>query len=148
MVDPHEARRRAWRHLVSAVKLPIVRLGVNRISMVEGHELSVLRGGIKTIRRCLPMMLIEIEERHKQNAIRDVQEFLAEIDYEGYFLLNSSLTTMNRFNLKRHQNVANIGGWKTNWTRYEVYVNNFFFIPAGGRSRLEAAVRDVKDLLS
>src|SRR6516162_4208362 len=36
MADPHEARRRqAWRHLVSAVKLPVVDLGVNRISIVQ-----------------------------------------------------------------------------------------------------------------
>jgi FkbM family methyltransferase len=115
---------------------------------VEGHELSVLRGGIETIRRCSPMMLIEIEERHKRNAIRDIQEFLLEIDYEGYFLLNRSLNPIRQFDVKVHQNVANIGGWKTQWKRYGVYVNNFFFIPAGGRSRLEAAVRDAKSSLS
>src|SRR6202043_1540746 len=37
--DPRGARqRRAWRHLVSAAKLPIVCLGVNRISMVQIAE--------------------------------------------------------------------------------------------------------------
>ena len=42
MVDPREARRRwAWRHLVSAVKLPIVGLGVNRISMDLNDEGNV-----------------------------------------------------------------------------------------------------------
>lgn len=115
---------------------------------VEGHELSVLRGAIQTIRRCSPSILIEIEERHKQNAIRDVQEFFFKINYKGYFLLNRSLLPIRQFDLKRHQNVDNIGGWKRNWKRYGVYVNNFFFIPAGGRSRLEAAVRDVKCSLS
>jgi FkbM family methyltransferase len=115
---------------------------------VEGHEVSVLRGGIETIRRCLPMMLIEIEERHRQNSIHDVQNFLSEIGYEGYFLLNRSVTPINYFDLKRHQDVDHIGGWKTNWKRYGVYINNFFFVPVGSRSRLEVAVRDVRSRLS
>jgi len=115
---------------------------------VEGHELSVLRGGIETIRRCLPMMLIEMEERHKRNAIRDVQELFSDLGYEGYFLLNRNLMSINCFDLKRHQNVDHIGGWKTNWKRFGVYVNNFFFVPAEARLRLEAAVRDVRGSLS
>jgi FkbM family methyltransferase len=146
--DPDGSRR-------SEITVPIRRLDDYHLESVgfikidvEGHELSVLQGGIDTIRRCLPKMLIEIEERHKQNSIRDVQEFLSTIGYEGYFLLNRGLTPISRFDFKRHQDVANIGGWKTNWKRYGVYINNFFFVPVGSRSRLEAAVRDVRSRLS
>ncbi|MGC1885347.1 MAG: hypothetical protein WA709_04500, partial [Stellaceae bacterium] len=41
--DPRWARqRRAWRHLVSAAKLPMVCLGVNRISMLSSIGLVSL----------------------------------------------------------------------------------------------------------
>ncbi len=115
---------------------------------VEGHELSVLRGGLATIRRCLPMLLIEIEERHRPNAIHDVNELLLNLGYETYFILNKNLMDLSSFDLIQHQNVEHIGGWKTNWRRSGVYVNNFFFVPAGGRSRLEAAVNSVRMHLS
>jgi FkbM family methyltransferase len=109
---------------------------------VEGHELSVLRGGSETIRRCLPTILIEIEERHKPNSICDVTEFLGRLGYEGYFILNRNLVSMKYFDKSKYQDSKNIGGWKTNWKRSGIYVNNFFFVQSGVRSRLEAAVRD------
>lgn len=109
---------------------------------VEGHELSVLRGGSATVRRCLPTMLIEIEERHKPQSVSEVSEFLSGLGYEGYFILNRNLVSMKYFDKIKHQDSRNIGGWKTNWRRSGVYVNNFFFVPASLRSRLEAAVRD------
>src|SRR5205807_994865 len=43
--DPRGARqRRAWRHLVSAAKLPMVCLGVNRISMIGTFHIKVSGG--------------------------------------------------------------------------------------------------------
>jgi FkbM family methyltransferase len=114
---------------------------------VEGHELSVLRGGSETIRRCLPTMLIEIEERHKPNSLRDVSEFLSLHGYVGYFILNRTLVSMKYFDKVKYQNCANIGGWKTNWKRSGVYVNNFFFVPSGSSPSLEAAFATVKDSL-
>jgi FkbM family methyltransferase len=58
---------------------------------VEGHELSVLRGASNTIERHRPLMLIEIEDRHKPNAICNAHNFLGNLGYEGYFLLNKKL---------------------------------------------------------
>jgi FkbM family methyltransferase len=107
---------------------------------VEGHELSVLRGGCETIRRCRPIILIEIEERHKPNAIHDVSEFLGGFGYEGYFILDRNLVSMDYFDRSKHQDSRNIGGWRTNWKKSGIYVNNFFFVPSGVKTRLEAAV--------
>jgi FkbM family methyltransferase len=115
---------------------------------VEGHELAVLRGGSATIERCRPILLIEIEERHKPNGIHDVYEFLVNLGYEGYFILDKNLMGLSSFDLIRHQNVEHIGGWKTNWRRFGVYVNNFFFVPRGGGPQLEAAVNSVRSHLS
>jgi FkbM family methyltransferase len=115
---------------------------------VEGHELAVLRGGSATLRRCLPTILVEIEERHKPNSIIDVNEFLTGLGYEGYFILNQGLTSIAEFDVSKYQNVEHIGNWKTNWRRSGVYVNNFFFVPADEKSRLKAVVSKVKDKLS
>jgi FkbM family methyltransferase len=115
---------------------------------VEGHEAAVLRGALQTIRRCLPIILIEIEERHKPDAVRDAHKFFLDLKYEGYFLLDRNLVPIGCFDTAKHQNVAHIGGWKTNWTRSGVYVNNFFFVPAGASRRLEAAVYSVRSKLS
>jgi FkbM family methyltransferase len=114
---------------------------------VEGHDLSELRGGSETIRRCLPIILVEIEERHKPNSIRDVSEFLGGLGYEGYFILDRNLVSMKYFDKSKYQDSRNIGGWKTNWKRSGVYVNNFFFAPLGVKTRLEAAVGRARDSL-
>jgi hypothetical protein len=114
---------------------------------VEGHELSILRGGEGTIGRCRPIMLIEMEDRHKPNSVRDVCKFLDELGYEGYFILDKELLSVSLFDKDRYQNSKNIGGWKSKWNRSGVYVNNFFFVPSEDRIRLENEVARAKDRL-
>jgi FkbM family methyltransferase len=97
---------------------------------VEGHELAVLRGAEKTIRASMPNLLIEIEDRHRPNALQDVPEFLANFGYEGYFILDGQLKPLATFDPNTYQNPNNIGGWKDGWVRKGIYVNNFIFIPA------------------
>lgn len=106
---------------------------------VEGHELAVLNGGIKTIQRCLPMILIEIEDRHKPNNLKEVDAFLRSIGYEGYFILDRQLNSLDIFDPTIHQDPANVGGWKGGWKKSGIYVNNFIFAPSGSKSRLKAA---------
>jgi hypothetical protein len=53
---------------------------------VEGHELEVLRGGIETLRRHRPNLLIEIEQRHSPVPIFHTLDFLASLGYAGEFL--------------------------------------------------------------
>lgn len=49
---------------------------------VEGHELSVLRGAEHAILRYHPTLLIEIEDRHRSNAVASVSSWLSERGYE------------------------------------------------------------------
>jgi FkbM family methyltransferase len=107
---------------------------------VEGHELAVLRGGLATIRRCFPTLLIEIEDRHKPNACKEVFDFLSALGYEGYFIQNKQLVSVSDFDSNAHQNPSNIGGWQSGWKKFGVYINNFFFLPSGSRQRLQAAL--------
>ncbi len=115
---------------------------------VEGHELAVLHGALETIRRCLPTLLIEIENRHKSNAVKEVCDLLEAIGYDGYFILDRRLISVSNFDLNVHQNPKNISGWKSGWKKSGVYVNNFIFVPSGLVPRLEAAVDKIKDRLS
>lgn len=52
---------------------------------VEGAEQEVLRGSLETLRRCRPVLSIEIEERHRPGSIRAVPALLRPLGYEGYF---------------------------------------------------------------
>lgn len=86
---------------------------------VEGYELSVLEGSVKTISENKPSLLIEIEERHISGGISRVEQFLAAYGYNGYFFENGQLHPLEQFDLKKHQSVQNIG---------RQYINNFIFL--------------------
>jgi FkbM family methyltransferase len=97
---------------------------------VEGHELAVLKGGAQTIRQNQPSLLIEIEERHSENAVGEVIEFITALGYSGFFLQGQQARPVSEFDPARHQDSRNIGGWKSHWRRTGVYINNFIFVPS------------------
>jgi len=51
---------------------------------VEGHELEVLKGARETLARCLPAMLIEVEERHCAGNLEAVPAWLTQFGYRSY----------------------------------------------------------------
>jgi FkbM family methyltransferase len=109
---------------------------------VEGHELAVLHGGLQTIRRYRPNILVEVEERHKPNSIQTVRQFFASLQYHGYFLLEHDFIPIEMFEVGKYQDPANIGGWRTNWQRFGVYINNFIFWPEENTPRVETALKN------
>lgn len=50
---------------------------------VEGHELEVLKGARNTLLRERPVLLLEIEERHRRDAVASVESFLSACGYSG-----------------------------------------------------------------
>ena len=60
---------------------------------VNNHELSFLRGGLQTIRRCKPAMLIEILADPDQAGMPAAQvfELLAQENYQGYWFDGEAL---------------------------------------------------------
>lgn len=106
---------------------------------VEGHELAVLRGASATLEKNRPTLLIEAEERHRKNAVADIASFLKPIGYDGYYLLDGQLHSMEEFDKESLQDDRNIGGWKEGWALRGTYVNSFLFVPS---QDAELAIRD------
>lgn len=74
------------------VTVPLRRLdefGLDDLTAVkldaEGAEYEVLRGGAVTLRRCRPILSIEIEERHRVGSTWAVPAFLDALGYDGFW---------------------------------------------------------------
>lgn len=91
---------------------------------VEGAELDVLRGAVRTIERARPLLLVEIEQRHHAGSIQAVFDWVTELGYEGTFLLPSrGLRPLSEFKGREHQRLDSDG------QPTGLYVNNFIFRP-------------------
>jgi FkbM family methyltransferase len=118
---------------VEKVTVPTVRLddevGDRRVNLVkidvEGHELSVLRGASETLRKYLPPMLIEIEQRHLDCPIKDVFAEIEDIGYVLYFIDGAVLRPIGEFDLDRHQLSSVAQEVFTPFSMPEGYVHNF-----------------------
>jgi FkbM family methyltransferase len=94
---------------------------------VEGHELSVLRGGETLLRRDHPVLLVEIEQRHlgPGHTITEIVTYLADRGYDCYFDVDGDWAEFGKFRLASHQNADEVG--------QRGYVNMFLFLPRGSR---------------
>ncbi len=89
---------------------------------VEGHEFHVLKGAIETLRKFKPVLLIEIEQRHHEFPISQIDDFLFELGYIKYFFYRkeNKILPGNEFNTALHQDIEKFKAID--------YVNNFIFI--------------------
>jgi FkbM family methyltransferase len=118
---------------VEKVTVPTVRLddelGDRRIDFikidVEGHEVSVLRGASGVLRRFLPPMLIEIEQRHLDHPIKDVFAEIEDIGYALYFIDGATIRSIDEFDLEKHQLSSIVPNEFTPFSMPEGYVYNF-----------------------
>ena len=97
---------------VQKIEVPLVRLDdvlgpdvdVDFVKIdVEGHEMSVLRGGAGMFRRCGPAMLIEIEQRHLSVPIGDVFRQIEDLGYHLFYITESALRPIAEFDVERDQ---------------------------------------------
>ena len=88
---------------------------------VEGHEEAVLHGGLKTLRREMPNLMIEIEERHAPGSLDRVSTLLDDIGYSGFYLDGQQLLPVAQFDPRRDQVRQN--------GKVGKYINNFLFFP-------------------
>jgi FkbM family methyltransferase len=83
---------------------------------VEGFEHEVLDGARETVRRCRPVMLIEMEERYTKIPIEAALSRVLELGYVGMFLAHGALRPLDQFDPFAHRRGA-------------PYIANFIFLP-------------------
>ena len=89
---------------------------------VEGNEYEVIQGGIKTITKHKPKLIVEIEQRHCERNINEIFDLIINIGYRGYFLQKNRIYDIKYFNYKIHQKPY------INTPQNNKYINNFLFI--------------------
>jgi len=98
---------------------------------VEGHEMSVLRGGEATIKRDRPRLLVEVEERIQP--VEPLVNLVASWGYAGWVLSSGKWHALEGFDLTGRQaktvQVANRGMITRLIWPYPRYVNSVLFVP-------------------
>lgn len=69
----------------------------------EGAEEEVLCGAANTLRRCRPVLSVEIEERHRPGSTLRVPRLMAELGFEAYFECHGEWRSMHDFDPERLQ---------------------------------------------
>lgn len=87
---------------------------------VEGHETAVINGARALIARDKPRLIIELEERHTGQPIREAVADIESLGYQALFLRHGALHRIDDFVPDRdHLGVEDT----------PAYVNNFIFLP-------------------
>lgn len=89
---------------------------------VEGHEYSVIEGAVATLVASRPALLVEIEQRHNGRPIGDVFDRILGFGYQGFFMGQDGLTSLEDFDVTHHQSMESFGDSKGQ------YINNFLFL--------------------
>lgn len=87
----------------------------------EGHESAVLRGAHELIRRCSPVLFVEIEQRHIGHPIEQSFAEITDLGYRGHFLWRDRWLPVDELDVEVHQASPDV--------RSHGYVNNFLFAP-------------------
>jgi FkbM family methyltransferase len=96
---------------------------------VEGHEEKVIRGGEELIRKCRPIFLVEVENRHRVNAVSCICEHMKQLGYVGLFLNQGTLTSASDFDPAEHQSQSDVDRLWSGKMPSSKYCNNFVFLP-------------------
>jgi FkbM family methyltransferase len=99
---------------------------------VEGHEQAVLDGAVQTIGRCLPRILVEIEEQLSPGGLDRARSFFSRFDYRGYYVHAGRLNSIDQFPVAEMQNPLNrisLTSTLREGVPSKGYVNNFIFLP-------------------
>lgn len=88
---------------------------------VEGHEEDMLEGARRTITRCRPRLLIEIEDRHASGARERIVAFFNSLNYSAYFFRGGAMQDIADFDPGTMHDPSRINDG--------MYTNNFIFIP-------------------
>jgi len=100
----------------------IVDVGFVKID-VEAHEPAMLRGSIETLRRCHPVVLIEIEQRFHEDPIERIFAVFNDLGYTGWIRRERAWMPLDSFCVDDDQRASEHTPKSTR------YINNFVFTP-------------------
>jgi len=92
---------------------------------VEGHELEVLKGALKTIKKFRPILMVECECRHGVN-VDEIFDYFNTLHYSPHYY-NSEMQTLELINNSQLQLLQTENLIMNN--KSNSYINNFIFIP-------------------
>lgn len=118
---------------------------------VEGHEQSVLDGAVKTIRRCKPRMLVEVDERLSPGGLAKARRYFDALDYKGYFIHLGKLQPIKAFSAATMQDPGNLPDLTAplqQRERFGRYIYNFIFLPPTDSPSTLAKIADRLDALA
>lgn len=84
---------------------------------VEGNELNVFKGAEKTILKCKPRILVEIEWRHAgKEKVLETFVFLESMGYTGHFIHKTQQKALSEFSFETYQNESDMNNYCNNFT--------------------------------
>jgi len=84
---------------------------------VEGNELKVLFGGLETLKKYKPKIIVEIEARHVgEDRVLETFEFMNSLGYIGHFIHGLKRVPLQSFEFGKHQNEADKKNYCNNFT--------------------------------
>jgi FkbM family methyltransferase len=99
---------------------------------VEGHEQQVFVGAARLIDRCRPVVLTEVEQRHRDDDIAATFGLFTAAGYRGWLVRPDSLRPLADFDVARDQ-LAFLGQEFVPYSMPAGYVCDFLFCPPGIR---------------
>ncbi len=85
---------------------------------VEGNELRIFNGGLQTLKKYKPKIIVEIEARHVgEQQVLDTFYFLENLGYAGKFICGVDNIALKEFSFTKYQNRDDM----------KHYCNNFIF---------------------
>lgn len=85
---------------------------------VEGNELKIFQGGVDTLKKYKPKIIVEIEAGHVgQERVLETFEFMESLGYKGHFIHGLNRIPLANFSLSKYQNTNDMKN----------YCNNFVF---------------------
>ena len=85
---------------------------------VEGNELKIFQGGIDTLKKYKPKILVEIEARHVgQEKVLETFKYLDFLGFNGHFIHGQNRIPLSSFSFDKYQNTNDTAN----------YCNNFIF---------------------
>ena len=70
---------------------------------VEGHEKNVVLGGLETIKRNKPVLLIEIEQKHTKKPVEQTINFIKSLNYNAFVYKNNELVILNENKVNQNE---------------------------------------------